>query len=83
MGRVITTEIRGASRQIAYATANTEPEAFLWWSVDFPHDDALASAERREIEAACLTDLRQRRADWRMQSLNRRVALEHRRRRLP
>ena len=83
MGRVITIELRGTSRQIVYTTANTQPEAFLWWSVDFPHDEALECADRREIEAACLADLRERRADWRMQSLRRRVALEHRRRRLP
>jgi hypothetical protein len=82
MGRVITLELRGTSRRMVYATANTQPEAFLWWSVDFPLDDVLASADLMEIEAACLADLRERRADWRVQSLRRRVERERRGRRL-
>jgi hypothetical protein len=82
-GRVITIELRGTTRQIAYTASNTQPEAFLWWSVDLPHDEALVSADRGEIEAACLSDLRERRADWRTQLLRRRVGLEYRRRRLP
>jgi hypothetical protein len=52
-GRVITIELRGTTRQIAYTASNTQPEAFLWWSVDLPHDEALVSADGGEIEAAC------------------------------
>jgi hypothetical protein len=73
-GRVITVQFRGTARQIAYTISSTEPEAFLWWSVDFADDKPLTHAELRSIEAVCLGDLRERRAEWQAQLLRRRAA---------
>ncbi len=79
-GRVITIGFRDAPREIAYTTRGDDPEGLTWWFVDIRYRIAVTEAERADITAICLTDLRERRTEWRAQLLRRRVVPDLRRR---
>ncbi len=81
-GRVVPGPFRGASREVIYRTYGAGPEGLLWWFVDYPHHERVTKVEQSDIEARCLADLRERRAEWRAQLLTRRIAPEQRRKRL-
>ncbi len=48
--------------------------------MDFSDEQPLTATEQADIEAICLTDLRERRASWRTQLLYRRIVPDLRRR---
>jgi hypothetical protein len=80
-GRLLMTRFRGARRGVTYVTSGNDPEALSWQFADFPFYEPMTAAERADIEAICLTDLRERRAAWRAQLLRRRLVPDLRRKR--
>jgi hypothetical protein len=79
-GRRLIGEFRGCRRDILYWADPTDPDAVLWEFADFPHHEPMTKAERADLEAACLADLRERRASWRARLLSKRLTPELRHR---
>ncbi len=72
-GRVVSIQFRGAPREVVYTTRGNEPDGLTCRFADIPYGEAVTEAEWADIYAICLTDLRERRAEWRAQILRRRI----------
>jgi hypothetical protein len=81
-GRVVTIPLRGALREVVYVTRGDDPDALSWWFADVSVREAVTEAECAAIEAICLTDLHERRIEWRTKSLLRRITPYYRRRKV-